>query len=81
MVKMYTMKFCPFCESAKRLLKSKGIPFEETLVAEDDDATWDALYKKSGMQTMPQIFHNDRLIGGFQELSELDKKDGLLSLR
>jgi glutaredoxin len=47
----------------------------------DDDAQWDELEKKSGMKTMPQIFHGDRLIGGFQDLSTLDQKDQLGSLK
>jgi glutaredoxin len=33
------------------------------------------------MRTMPQIFAGDRLIGGYTELAELDRQDGLKSLR
>ncbi len=79
-VKVYTMNFCPYCTSAKKLLSERGVPFEEIKVADDDDAKWDELYKISGMQTMPQIFHGEKLIGGFTELSKLDSKDQLKSL-
>ena len=80
-VTLYTMNSCPFCERAKSLFKQKGISFKEILLEEDDDAAWDALYKKSGMKTMPQIFDGERLIGGYSQLAELDSKDGLASLK
>ncbi len=80
-VTVYTMEYCPFCLRAKELLKRRGIDFKEILVPMDDDAQWDELEKKSGMKTMPQIFHEDRLIGGFQHLSALDQKDQLASLK
>ena len=79
-VQVFTMDYCPYCERAKRLLTQRGVPYEEIRVAEDDDASWDALFKKSGMRTMPQIFAGDQLIGGFTELAALDSKDQLGSL-
>ena len=42
---------------------------------------WDALYALSGMKTMPQIFHGDDLVGGFQQLAELDRQNQLSSLK
>lgn len=80
-IKVYTMDYCPYCERAKALLKRKGLKFEEIHVDEEDDATWDALYKKSGMRTMPQIFNGEELVGGYTELAALDMKDGLASLK
>lgn len=74
------MQFCPYCESAKRLFKSKGYVFEEILVAEDDDATWDRLEKETGFKTMPQIFIGDKFIGGYTDLAELEKKGQLDAL-
>ena len=80
-VTVYTMDYCPYCERAKAMLKQRGIAYEEVRVAEDDDAQWDALYKRSKLKTMPQIFADDRLVGGFTELNELDQKDALASLK
>jgi glutaredoxin 3 len=80
-VTVYTMEYCPFCVRAKDLLKRRGIDFKEVMVPMEDEAQWDELEKKSGMKTMPQIFHGDRLIGGFQDLSALDQKDQLGSLK
>jgi glutaredoxin 3 len=80
-VTVYTMEYCPYCVMAKRLLKQRGIAFEEILVANDDEAKWKELYERSGMRTMPMIFHGETLIGGHYELSELDAKDRLESLK
>ena len=80
-VTVYTMDYCPYCERAKALLQRKSIAFEEIRLSEDDDSAWDALEKRSGMKTMPQIFADDQLIGGYTELAALDARDGLQSLR
>jgi glutaredoxin 3 len=80
-VEVYTMQYCPYCARAKQLLTQKGIAFKESLVPEDDDAQWDELFKKSGMRTMPQIYCDGKLIGGYNELAALDQKDGLQSLK
>jgi glutaredoxin 3 len=80
-VTVYTMESCPFCLRAKELLKRRGVAFSEVLVPMDDEAQWEALEKRSGMKTMPQIFTGDRLIGGFSDLSDLDGKDQLTSLK
>ncbi len=80
-VTVYTMESCPYCLRAKELLKKRNVPFQEKQLSMDDDAAWDQLFKKTGMKTMPQILHGEKLIGGFQELSELDRKDQLESLK
>ena len=61
-ITVYTMEFCPFCTRAKALLTRRGLPFKEILVPMDDEAQWDALEKKTGMKTMPMIFHGEKLI-------------------
>ncbi len=77
-VTIYTWTVCPYCVRAKRLLKEKGVEFEE-INLDGHDEKFEELKKKSGMKTVPQIFINDKLVGGFQELStannsgELDK--------
>ena len=77
-VEIYTWTVCPYCVRAKRLLKEKGVEFEEINLDGKDDK-FAELQKKSGMKTVPQIFINGKLVGGFQELStanssgELDK--------
>lgn len=78
---VYTTEYCPFCMRAKDLLKRRGVDFREIPVSIDDEEKWDELEKKSGMKTMPQIFLDETLVGGFTELAALDQKDQLASLK
>lgn len=71
------MNYCPYCESAKRLLNSLDLAFEEILVADDDDATWKKLEKETGYKTMPQIFIGDQFIGGYNQLAALNSSGKL----
>ncbi|MDD5758105.1 MAG: glutaredoxin domain-containing protein [Desulfobulbaceae bacterium] len=81
-IEVYSMKTCPHCIQAKGLLQSRGVAFEEILIGMNDNAAWDMLYKKSGgMKTVPQIYCDGKILGGFPELSALDKTDGLASLK
>lgn len=81
-IEVYSMKTCPHCIRAKKLLKSRSVAFEEILIGMDDNAAWDMLYKKSGgMKTVPQIYSDGEIIGGYPELSALDKADRLESLK
>lgn len=80
-VTVYTMDYCPYCERAKALLKQRDVPYSEVRVPMDDEAQWDALEKKTGMKTMPQILHGDKVIGGFSDLAAMDHKDQLANLK
>lgn len=58
---------CPFCDQAKNLLKLKGIEYEERNISRD----WtreQLLEAVPNARTVPQIFLDDTLIGGFTEL-------------
>ena len=58
---------CPFCLQAKALLESNGIEFEERNVSKD--WTKDQLLAAvPNARTLPQIFLDDKLVGGFTEL-------------
>jgi glutaredoxin 3 len=80
-ITVYTSENCPYCTKAKQLLGDRGIPFTEVKIGWDDDAQWDAFFKKSKMKTVPQIFNDDALIGGYSDLATLDQKDSLDSLK
>ena len=80
-VTVYTTTYCPYCVRAKDLLKRRGIPFEEIQLSEDDDKSWDDLYQRSKMQTVPQIFVDEKILGGYTELAAQDQKDALAGLK
>ncbi len=78
---VYSTNYCGYCVRAKALLKSKGIAFTEINV-ENDDAKRQWLIDTTGQRTVPQIFINEKSIGGFDELSDLDKAgklDGMVN--
>ena len=64
---------CPYCDQAKALLKNKGIPFEEKKIG-DGYTREELLEAVPNARTVPQVFLDDKLIGGFQELNEHLKK-------
>ena len=58
---------CPYCDQAKALLKQRGIPFEEKKIG-DGYTKEDLLEAVPTARTVPQIFLDEELIGGFNEL-------------
>lgn len=79
--KIYTKDYCHYCTKAKNLLKQRGFEYEEIELKTDDDAAWEALKAQTKMQTVPQIFFKDQLIGGFSDLAQLDAQSGLSQFR
>ena len=73
---IYTKNYCPYCDRAKNLLKAKKASYEEINV-EQKEGFYEELKKKTGMMTVPQIFINDKLIGGYTDLAALDQKGQL----
>ena len=78
-VLIYTKSYCPYCDRAKALLKRKGASYEEISV-EGDEKLYTELKKRTGLMTVPQIFINDELVGGYTDLADLDQK-GLLDAK
>ncbi len=60
---------CPFCDQAKALLKQKGIAFEERKIG-DGFTKEDLLESVPNARTVPQIFLDDKLVGGYTELKK-----------
>jgi glutaredoxin len=60
---------CSFCDQAKALLTNKGIEFEERKIG-DGYSKEDLLEAVPNARTVPQIFLDDTLIGGFTELKQ-----------
>ena len=79
-VVMYSTKVCPYCMMAERLLKSRGVSDIEKILVDGDENLRAEMIEKTGRRTVPQIFIGATHVGGFDDLSALDKAGGLLPL-
>lgn len=78
---VYTRAFCGYCAAARRLLDAKNATYEETDVTMNAELRRE-IAERSGQSTLPQIFIDDQPIGGYDELSALEREgklDALLS--
>lgn len=81
-VEIYTWRTCPFCIRAKSLLTTKGVEFVEYSVDGDEAARDKMAQRANGRRSVPQIFINDRHVGGCDDIHALDaqgKLDELLA--
>ncbi len=76
-VEIYTWQYCPFCLRAKALLDKKGITYIEHQIDGDEKARSIMSKRANGKTTVPQIFINDKGIGGCDELHNLENKQEL----
>lgn len=73
---IYGNKSCAYCAAARMLLTKKGASFEDISVSGDADRLSEML-QLSGSRSVPQIFINGHLVGGFDELCTLEKSGAL----
>ena len=78
-VLMYTTSWCGYCHRAKHLLRARGIAFDEVDVTHDR-ATRQRIVAETRHRTVPVILIDDQLIGGCDELHDLDRDGGLVNL-
>lgn len=71
-IEVYTTTYCPYCARAKELLKSKGVAFEEIDVTENAGLREKMIELSGGRRTVPEVFVNGRIVGGYDELRALE---------
>jgi glutaredoxin 3 len=76
-IEVYTTPYCPYCVSAKELLRRKGVDFIEINVAGNRDLRAKMVERAGGQMTVPQIFIGDTHVGGCDDLYALDDAGGL----
>ncbi len=82
-VEIYSAEYCSYCQQAKQLLDRKGIIYHEIRVDLDPAKKTEMIERAAGRRTVPEIFIDGELIGGFDDLwgleksGELNKKLGL----
>ena len=75
-VTIYTSFYCTYCRRAKRLLERKQVDYEEIRLDEDAEKRKE-LVEKLNWRTVPMIFVNEQFIGGYDELSALERSGEL----
>ncbi len=71
-VVMYATATCPFCVMADRLLTAKGVVIEKIRVDLEPERRVEMM-QRTGRRTVPQIYIGETHVGGFDDLSALDR--------
>ncbi len=79
-IRMYSTAVCPYCTMAERLLKSKGIEEIEKIRVDLEPDQRVLMMEKTGRRTVPQIYIGETHVGGFDDLSALDREGRLDAL-
>jgi glutaredoxin 3 len=72
-IEIYTKWGCPYCVAAKSLLDKKGVAYAEHDVTMGGEPRREMLSRVPGAATVPQVLVNDEALGGFDEISALDR--------
>lgn len=75
-VTIYSTKICPYCIKAKALLDRKQVSYQEIYV-DNDPTLREEMERLSNRRTVPQIFINDKSIGGCDDLYSLESSGEL----
>lgn len=76
-ITMYTTATCPYCIAAERLLLSKGVTEINKIRVDLQPEQRVEMMQKTGRRTVPQIYIDERHVGGFEDLRALDVAGGL----
>ncbi len=79
-VVMYCTAVCPYCVRAESLLRAKGVTEIEKIRVDLQTELRQAMMKKTGRRTVPQIYIGTRHIGGFDDLARLEHSGELTRL-
>jgi glutaredoxin-like YruB-family protein len=72
MIKIYSTSWCSPCRNAKRLLDERGLSYEEIDI-EQNSMSRESLFELTGGRSVPQIVIDEKPIGGYDELLNLDR--------
>jgi glutaredoxin 3 len=79
-VEIYTKLYCGYCFRAKRLLDSKGVEYTEYDITLGGPKRAEMMERKPDAYTVPQIFIDDKAVGGSDDLARLDREGKLDTL-
>lgn len=76
-IEIYTQPYCPYCTRALKLLTDKGVEFRQVNAPQGSAERKVARDRAGGLTSVPQIFIDQRHIGGCDALLALDAKGEL----
>ena len=79
-VSMYITAYCPYCNMAERLLQAKGVRDIDKIRVDLDPALRAEMMKRTRRRTVPQIYIGETHVGGYDDLSALDRAGRLDAL-
>ena len=79
-ITMYCTGVCPYCERAERLLLAKGVTHIDKIRVDLEPGRRAEMMERTGRRTVPQIYIGDHHVGGFDDLSALDREGKLAGL-
>ncbi|HEY5922442.1 MAG TPA: glutaredoxin [Kofleriaceae bacterium] len=74
-IKIFTTSWCGYCHAAVRLLKQKDVDYEQIDAEDGKTRRW--LREVTGRSTVPQVFIDERSVGGYTDLRDLDERGEL----
>ncbi len=78
-VTVYSSDICTLCNSVEKLLEVRDIPYEKVMIREGSDEH-EQLARRTGLQTLPQVFVGNVLLGGYPETLAADQSGMLADL-
>ena len=79
-VTMYSTGVCPYCIRAEQLLTQRGVAKIDKIRIDLQPDRREEMMTRTGRRTVPQIYIDDTHVGGFDDLSALDRAGGLMPL-
>lgn len=76
-VELYVKTTCPYCIRARQLLDSKKVDYEAYVVDGGGPKKQEMISRSGGRSTVPQVFIDDRHIGGCDDLFALEDEGEL----
>ena len=77
---IYTLSWCPYCRKSKAFFRSKEISYKEYQIDDNQSKKAEMQERSGGEKTVPQIFIDNKYIGGYSELIGAKDKSELSNL-
>jgi len=72
-IRMYVTGYCPYCTMAERLLRAKGVQEIDKIRVDLQPELRAEMMQQTKRRTVPQIYIGEVHVGGFDDLSALDR--------